>query len=85
MTDFFVVFMPTERGQTGVKFEITGETPEEVMLAAEACAPDAPEGYYLFAIRTRRGDTEGGFVWVTGTDWNLEAFYTHVNPPASEE
>lgn len=84
MTDFFAVYAPTEFGQVRKNFEITGETPNEVMAAAEACAPEAPAGYYLFAIRKRHGDAEGDFLWVVGTDWNHEAFNGHLNPPMDE-
>lgn len=85
MTDFFAVYAPTELGLVRENFEITGETTDEVIAAAQACAPNAPAGYYLFAIRARWGDIEGDFLWVTGYVWELEKFEKHVNPPAREE
>ena len=87
MSGFFAVYAPTQLGQVRQNFEITGQTPEEVMAAAQACAPQAPADYYLFAIRARYGNTEGPFVWVTGEagGWDEEAFIAHLNPFAADE
>lgn len=85
MADFLAVYAPTELNQVRKNFEITGSTIEEVMAAAEACASQAPEGYYLFAIRARYDDVEGDLLWVTGYVWELDKFDSHVNPPVKED